>query len=1385
MSTIHPDRIFISPHDDHLRPEYEAAKRVVGAFTPHTPTFEDSQLYIGIFGIRADPQTLAEFEQAMRGGKICWVFVKAAPPEKRDPDLNNLLRLVHQLYPTQTFENVLDLSHGLYQSLWRQRESDSLDAWLIPPLPIRDPAFVQREAELEKLIRLLDDSQPVALSGISGSGKTVLAKELAARVREKFPGGIFWLESFGMDMQQQGQSTQQVFRQLAGAHPAGRATLKEGSPIMPAHLQAWLADAPDHALVIADNIRHVAPLRDLRMVLPSRFKLLITTPQPLTEIGWQWLDLAPLRGMAGLHLLFALLDLPPNLADEAVRPLENIVDLLGGHPLSLRLAAGWMGRAGGWQSALIYLKRLTESTKTLRRIAPDLPHEKPVEKALGLIYNSLPDSQKMLFRYAGAFAPNTPFTADTLIAVSGLTESTAEIELMAPVLFTPDEAAGGYRLHSQVHTYAEALLGKMGELEEARLAHLQTYQKQAAAWHNQGRDPNTIPPDLGQLRYAFAYAQSRSPYVLAEFVLNAGQYLHALHYNDELRSWLEVTKEAVSSPETRLTVPQHAEPPEVGTDRLSEISPASNFRALGDLCMRIKHLEAAQVFYDHALLMYFEARSLSGQANTLKSLGDLRAEQGKLEEAQEYYDRTLLLYAQIDFQLGRANTVKAMGDLSLQRGDRLGARTHYQRTLELYEQIDFQLGQAHTLRAMADLYAGEHDLIAARDCYEQALHFYEEIGFHSQQAETLVSLGNLYMKTKDIDEAEATYQDALRLYTIINDSGGQASTLEALGAMFQGQRQYQDALRVYEQARDLYLADSQSAKAAELNLKLSVIYMAVEDYETALRLILQSLRVFHQLDDYTMLQTLRRHLREMARQIGSAFDAIWERVTTGAAMPDWLKLAPASTIPQELVYAVRDFMLARDLETSQQIVIQHQDILLTDEADEVFARMLRQYAGQTGPIRQIDRYRALLYRCREIGIEAAFQEAATTAPEAHNHQVNRLRHSLDAYDEALQRLGDIPLVYAGIQLNRAKTLRELAAVPGQDKLALLKEALTACSDALPHQESTPHDYAHTQIYRAEILRELADLPYANRTHYLREMLGAYTDALQYQHDLPKSYAHTQLSRAAALHELAKLPEEDAMLRMREALAAYDDALAHQLDSPEEYAYTQSHRAQLLYEMATLPGEDHHERMRTALKAYDEALDYLRDEDPVAYAITQSHRIALLRDMAGLPGEDRTARLYQALAACNESLRFLTTSPQEYTQAQIHRAHLLREIAGLRGEHRLARMRESLATFTEVLSYLGEKPLDYATIQNSRAALLREMALLAGENKSRRLHESLEAAADAILLLEKTGGGEAILRNARRMMIEVRREVLTAESEETFDRWWREIVGTPQPDWLTG
>jgi hypothetical protein len=77
----------------------------------------------------------------------------------------------------------------------------------LPPAPAPVPAFqvpyppstlfVGREQELERLAALLDKKDTIAvvpaIAGTGGIGKTMLAAEFAHRYRERFPGGLFWL----------------------------------------------------------------------------------------------------------------------------------------------------------------------------------------------------------------------------------------------------------------------------------------------------------------------------------------------------------------------------------------------------------------------------------------------------------------------------------------------------------------------------------------------------------------------------------------------------------------------------------------------------------------------------------------------------------------------------------------------------------------------------------------------------------------------------------------------------------------------------------------------------------------------------------------------------------------------------------------------------------------------------------------------------------------------------------------------------------------------------------------------------------------------------------------------------------------------------------------
>ncbi len=54
--------------------------------------------------------------------------------------------------------------------------------------------FVGRADDLERGARLLGKSRLVTFTGAGGCGKTRLARQVAARVADRFPGGLWWVE---------------------------------------------------------------------------------------------------------------------------------------------------------------------------------------------------------------------------------------------------------------------------------------------------------------------------------------------------------------------------------------------------------------------------------------------------------------------------------------------------------------------------------------------------------------------------------------------------------------------------------------------------------------------------------------------------------------------------------------------------------------------------------------------------------------------------------------------------------------------------------------------------------------------------------------------------------------------------------------------------------------------------------------------------------------------------------------------------------------------------------------------------------------------------------------------------------------------------------------
>ncbi|HLA43229.1 MAG TPA: NB-ARC domain-containing protein, partial [Aggregatilineales bacterium] len=571
--------VFISHHSPELNAAYDAAARVLMAFPAgHQPDMLDSSsVFVGIFAQHAEVEILSEMDHALRQKKTCLIFILDVPASRRDPELNDLLYQPPPFCRVFVYQNPRELSYRLYRALDEQYKELHHADWQIPVLPLRDVVFGGREDAMQRLSALLTEGQPIIITGSSGIGKTALAKELAYRLRDRFPAGVFWLEPFGKT----GQTLQSAFRLIAAAHPAGREAISREQIITSAEIRSWLVNVPLRGLVIADDMADAEALYELDAALPGNFSLMITTADAsLLDVNWNRFELSVLNPEDSFTVLRRMLELPSRLAQEVVRPLQEVASMLEGHPLCLRLAAGWMQQAGGWQSALVYMQRLQESSSPALVLPPDVEHHPGIEITFHVLYQYLSDGEKRLLRTAGVFAPGFPFPGEGLLEVAQMPGAWRELSALVPAILTPDEASGGYRLHSLLSVYARALLVQVGESDSAGFRHLDYYETQAARYMQPDGDDDCII-GTGQPRHAFFHARDVLPYRLVQYVLTAGQYLQLSGEDDELRLWLD----AVINADAKSIVP-----PEYGDDRWTL---PTNLRGLGDLAGRIGHNRTA------------------------------------------------------------------------------------------------------------------------------------------------------------------------------------------------------------------------------------------------------------------------------------------------------------------------------------------------------------------------------------------------------------------------------------------------------------------------------------------------------------------------------------------------------------------------------------------------------------------------------------------------------------------------------------------------------------------------------------------------------------------------------------------------------------------------
>ncbi len=336
-------------------------------------------------------------------------------------------------------------------------------------------SFVGRANDLAELTRLLEDSRLVTVTGPGGVGKTRLAAELARRVQDRFPDGVWLVElSAAADA---AQVAAEVMSVLGVQQDPGRPPLEALAEVL----------APRRLLLILDNCEHVlaaaAELCGVLLRSADEVRVLATSREQLGLGSEAWYRLSPLelpgsdepeavRQSAAAELFAERArrgDPGFSLSPESAPLVARVVSRLDGMPLAIELAAARveaLGLAG-------LVDRIDDALRLLT--GKDLlaaTRHRSLTAVADWSYRLLAKPEQLVFRRLAVFPG--PFTLAAAEAVAGPEAGPIAARLVDCSLLVPPRPGTDqrtrYTMLQTLRAYALTRLREEGEEQEATAA---------------------------------------------------------------------------------------------------------------------------------------------------------------------------------------------------------------------------------------------------------------------------------------------------------------------------------------------------------------------------------------------------------------------------------------------------------------------------------------------------------------------------------------------------------------------------------------------------------------------------------------------------------------------------------------------------------------------------------------------------------------------------------------------------------------------------------------------------------------------------------------------------------------------------------------------------
>lgn len=644
-------------------------------------------------------------------------------------------------------------------------------------MPISSPDFVGREEEIATLTAAatagLGSAVAIAIDGMAGIGKTMLAVRAAEELSSHFPDARLFVDFHGYTPSHQ---------PLAPEHALDALLRQLGVPPerMPARLDdmaaLWRQTLADRrVLVVMDNVEDSAQVRPL-LVNQAGCLALITSRRRLSGLdAISALTLDVMDSGDAMELFISVVGARATKDAE----LSELVELCGRLPLAVRLAAAKLRHRPRWA-----IRDLTERLRDERRRLDELAgDDRSVRAAFAVSYQSLSDDQQQMFRLLGT-APGDDFDAYAAAALASVPVDRAErvLEDLLDHHLLVQHRPNRYTFHDLIRSHARDLAV--------------------------GAETDTV---LGAARHRVLDYYLASAHRSAEIVLPRAEEpldcavdnrleLPPMADRESAAAWLEAEDANLAS--------ATAFAAEYGFLRHSVMFPRLLHGYFLDWCRHAVWERLTKIAVESARRLGDQI----GMVRNLQILGTITEALGDVDAALELYQASLDAATVIDDELGRAIATGSIGTALSILGRYDEGTAHLRQAIEINHANGHRYSEAANLinlGFMLGAVGATNEQLAA---LERARLLADELNHPATSLGVLVNMGSCLSRLQRFDEAEAELRKALAMAEETGNRRALPAVLSNLGRLCQRAGRPAEAVNYLNGALDA-VRDSASPEA--------------------------------------------------------------------------------------------------------------------------------------------------------------------------------------------------------------------------------------------------------------------------------------------------------------------------------------------------------------------------------------------------------------------------------------------------------------------------------------------------------------------------------------------------------------------------------------------